>query len=335
MELRSPASTDEALRWLDASTWTIDTPANRARLAHDSLVRTFERGHRSADLVWAATEGERVLGLVAARDYGDARLIDVLCLPDDDEASAALLRQATEWTLPSDEAEVSFGGPAEQPLAHPDVRRALELLEPLGWRVLVTRRHYELPAAALQSREPAPVGARAAHAALTEGSQQHAGRLQLQPQHAPLQLERAQPGDEDRIVALLERVLPGSLDVRDRAAVAEHGLELAAQRWARELLGADPIECIRFATDGDVDHGLVSWLTLPSGSGFVLQVGVAEGSRGRGIGRALVAAATGALLAEGSHTLIADTDDANVPMQRAFAAVGWHATESRIDLHLP
>lgn len=79
--------------------------------------------------------------------------------------------------------------------------------------MLVTRRHSELPAAALQ----------------------------LQPERAPLQLERTQPGDEDRLVVLLERVLPGSLD----------------------------------------------------------------------------------------------TDDANVPMQRAFAAVGWHATESRIDLHLP
>ncbi|GEK78988.1 GNAT family N-acetyltransferase [Agrococcus baldri] len=306
MELRSPASTDEALRWLRASTFTIDTPANRSRLAADSLTRTFEKGHRRPELVWAATQGEQVHGLVAARDFGEARLIDVLCLPDDREASAALLRQATEWALPSTEAEVSFGGPAEQPLDDARVRAVLEPLAALGWRVLVTRRHYELPAAALTARA-------------TPG----------------LRLERAAEGDEDRLVALLERVLPGSLDVRDRLAVDEHGLELAAQRWARELLHADPIDCIRFAVDEGRDLGLVSWLALPSGIGLVLQVGVAEPARGRGLGRELVAAATAELLASEVHTLIADTDDANVPMQRAFAAEGWHATESRIDLHLP
>ncbi|SFS12041.1 Acetyltransferase (GNAT) family protein [Agrococcus baldri] len=310
MELRSPASTDEALRWLRASTFTIDTPANRARLAADSLERTFDKGHRRPDLVWAATEGEHVRGLVAARDFGEVRLVDVLCLPDDQEASAGLLRQATEWALPSDEAEVSFGGPAERPLEDPRVQAVLGPLAALAWRVLVTRRHYELPSDALTARA-------------TPG----------------LRLERAAPGDEDRLASLLERVLPGSLDVRDQLAVAEHGLEIAAQRWARELLQADPIDCIRFAVeespDGRRDAGMVSWITLPSGTGLVLQVGVAEPHRGRGLGRELVAAATAELLESGAHTLIADTDDANVPMQRAFAAEGWHATESRIDLHLP
>ena len=306
MELRSPASIDEAKRWLLAGAFTIDTPANRARLAPDAIDRTFERDHRRPELVWAATEGDTVLGLVAARDFGAARLIDVLCLPDDHDASAALLRQATEWALPSEEAEVSFGAPAEAPLGDAAVRAVLSLLEAAGWRLLVTRRHYELPAAALTARA-------------TPG----------------LRLERAGEGDEDRLVSLLERVLPDSLDARDQAAVAEHGLEIAAQRWARELLHADPMECIRFAVDDGRDLGLVSWLTLPSGTGLVVQVGVAEGARGRGLGRELVAAATAALLAEGAHTLVADTDDANVPMQRAFAAEGWQATEARIDLHLP
>ncbi|WP_413317026.1 GNAT family N-acetyltransferase [Agrococcus sp. 1P02AA] len=306
MELRSPASIDEAKRWLLASAPMIDTPANRARLAPDAIDRTLARGHRRPDLVWAATEGERVLGLVAARDFGSARLIDVLALPDDPGASAALIRRATEWALPSEEAEVSFGAPAKAPLEDPAVRSLLGQLEAAGWRLLVTRRHYELAASALTARAT-----------------------------PDLRLERASSGDEERLVALLERVLPGSLDVRDQAAVAEHGLEVAAQRWARELLEADPIDCIRFASDDGHDLGLVSWLTVPSRSGFVLQVGVEAAARGRGIGRALVAAATAGLLAEGALTLIADTDDANAPMQRAFAAEGWRATETRVDLHLP
>lgn len=309
MELRSPASTDEALRWLRASTSTIDTPANRARLAPPALERTFERGHRRPDLVWAATEGEQVLGLVAARDFGEARLIDVLALPDDSVAARALLTSATEWALPSSEAEVSFAGPAEQPLDDRRVRSVLDPLAALGWRLLVTRRHYELPAGALAPRA-------------TPG----------------LRLERASPGDEDRLRFLLEHVLTDSHDVRDQRSVEELGLEGAARHLAHELL-EDPVECIRFAVDehpggGVRDLGMASWLALPSGYGFVLQVGVASWARGRGIGRDLVAAATADLLASGAHTLIADTDDANAPMRRAFAAEGWMPTESRIDLEL-
>lgn len=309
MELRSPASTDEALRWLRASTCTIDTPANRARLDPDNLARTFEKGHRRPDLVWGATEGERLLGLVAARDFGEIRLIDVLALPDDADASRALLRRATEWALPSAEAEVSFGGPANDPLGDPAVRSVLEPLEGIGWRLLVTRRHYELPADSMAVRDV-----------------------------PGLRLRRAAPGDEDRLTLLLEQVVADSLDVRDQASVAERGTLGAAAKLTHELLEADPIDSIRFAVDerddGTRDLGMVSWATLPSGHGFVFQVGVATRARGRGLGRDLVAAATADLLATGAHTLIADTDDANVPMWRAFAAEGWHATESRIDLVL-
>ncbi|SDS20012.1 GNAT family N-acetyltransferase [Agrococcus carbonis] len=310
MELRSPASTDEAIRWLRAGTPTIDTPANRARLASGALERGFALGHRRPELVWAATAGPRVLGLVAAREVGDARLIDVLCLPDDADASAALLRRATEWALPSDDAEVSFGGPAHEPLRAPGVRRVLEPLEALGWRLRAARRHYELPASAVRAAAPQP----------------------------GLRLERAAPGDEHRLTMLLETVLDGSLDARDRRAVDEHGLEGAARGLAHELLAADPIECIRFAVDdgadGRRDVGVASWLVMPSGHGYLLRVGVARAARGRGLGRALVAAATADLRAGGAHTLIADTDDENAPMQRAFAAAGWAPTESRIELVL-
>lgn len=306
MELRSPASIDEAIRWLRASTLSIDTPANRARLTAGSLERTFASGNRRPELVWAATADGRSIGLVAARDFGDARLIDVLALPDDAAAAAALIAAATAWAAPSREAEVSFGAPADEPLADAAVHRVIDLLERAGWRMLVTRRHYELPAAALRPR-PTP----------------------------RLRLERAGEGDDDRLALLLEQVLPGSLDARDIAAVAELGLEGAAWRFAVQLVAADPIDCVRFVVADGGDVGLVSWLVVPSGFGFVLQVGVAEQSRGLGIGRDLVAAATAALIDEGAHTLIADTDDANVPMRRAFAAEGWWATESRIDLTLP
>ncbi|WP_306232920.1 GNAT family N-acetyltransferase [Agrococcus beijingensis] len=306
MELRSPASVDEAIAWLRSATSTIDTAANRALLSAGSLERTFASGKRRPELVWAATEASRVLGLIAARDYGDARLIDVLALATDAAWAPSIVAEATAWAAESAEAELSFGAPAQAPLDDPQVRALLALVEAAGWRMLVTRRHYELPAGALTSRAT-----------------------------PDLVLERAREGDEDRLAALLEHVVAGSRDARDAAAVAEVGAERAARKLALDLLDADPIDCIRFAVDDGRDVGMVSWLTVPSGYGFLLRVGVAERARGRGLGRDLVAAATADLLASGAHTLIADTDDANAPMRRAFDAEGWSATEARIDLHLP
>jgi GNAT superfamily N-acetyltransferase len=118
------------------------------------------------------------------------------------------------------------------------------------------------------------------------------------------------------------------------ANVAAKGLERAAADETDDLLDADPIECFRIAVQDGEDAGLVVRRSMPNGNGFVCQVGVAEPFRGRGLARRLVATATAELLDEGSTTLIADTDDANVPMIRAFAAAGWEPTESRIDLTL-
>ena len=64
----------------------------------------------------------------------------------------------------------------------------------------------------------------------------------------------------------------------------------------------------------------------------MLFVGVARDHRGHGYGRELLAWQTRRLVAAGATTLIADTDNANVPMARAFADVGWPQTETRIDL---
>ena len=38
------------------------------------------------------------------------------------------------------------------------------------------------------------------------------------------------------------------------------------------------------------------------------------------------------LAASGATVLVADTDNSNPPMARAFADVGWPQTETRIDL---
>ena len=71
---------------------------------------------------------------------------------------------------------------------------------------------------------------------------------------------------------------------------------------------------------------------MPNGRAFVLFVGVCRDHRGRGYGRELLAWQTRELMAPAATVLIADTDNTNVPMARAFADVGWPQTETRIDL---
>ena len=157
MELRSPASIDEATRWLQASTSTIDTAANRARLSLESIERTLTSGQRSPESTWAHIDGDRVAGLVSGRAMpGGFRLVDIFAVSRPADARA-LLQRATDWARGSDEREASFGapvGPLEQTPAA-DLVRELELL---GWQLLVTRQHYEIEAAQMSVR-PHPLDA--------------------------------------------------------------------------------------------------------------------------------------------------------------------------------
>jgi GNAT superfamily N-acetyltransferase len=78
--------------------------------------------------------------------------------------------------------------------------------------------------------------------------------------------------------------------------------------------------------------GMVSILVSATNRGFVLFVGVAHDHRGRGYGRQLLGWASREFVGAGVDLVIADTDNANIPMGRAFADVGWPQTETRIDL---
>lgn len=310
MQLFSPASASEAIDLIQTHEPTFDTPGQRALFSQRSLTALFDKGQRSPEHVWAVRdETPERSGVLAGRLIGDLALIDVLALPADGEAAALLIDGATAWARTVAEAEVSFESPVtDEPLMDPAVARVVAALGHAGWLVLVTRRHYS-------------VGADQVAAASAEVP-------------LPCTLDRARPDDRDRLVALVARVLEESRDARDRELVARLGLAAAAEQHAADLLDADPIECIRFATRDGEDIGLVSWLDLPDGRAYVLFVGVAVEHRGRGLGGELVAAATRELVAAGATTLIADTDDDNIGMVRGFARAGWLATASRIDLTL-
>lgn len=302
MELRSPASVEEAKRWLRAGELTIDTAANRARQHDNSLNRAFDLGHRRPDLVWATFDGDRMLGVTAGRELSDGlRLLDIFALGPAPSASL-LIEHASDWARAGDSAEASFGAPIEG-TEDPTTQTLVQLLERSGWRLFVTRQHYEVAPESLPRDRP-PVG---------------------------VQLERANAGDEERLAALLQGIVEGSLDVRDQEMLAKHG-DASGEEFARELIAADPIEFARFAVVDDRDAGVVVWRKLPDGRGYVAFVGVASDARGMGLGRGLLTAATSSLLEEGATVLIADTDDANTPMRKAFAAVGWLPSEARIDL---
>ena len=111
-----------------------------------------------------------------------------------------------------------------------------------------------------------------------------------------------------------------TLDAHDAALVERVGFDQACREALAFLLDWDPVDCLHLAFDpaGEV-VGMVSGLVQTSGRASVNFVGVPFAARGHGYGRELLAWQTRQLLAEGATELIADTDNANVPMVRAFA----------------
>lgn len=313
--IRQPRTVADAVKIIRDAERTSDVADQRELHSVRSLERTFGSGQRSPDLVWTHAGG-----LIAARQLEDGLgLIDIVVLPPDPLDHAALIAAVASWAASQHEVELSLYGPprrdgsapggrspgqrrkATAPSEHSDVPS----LVAHGWRRFVTRHQY-----AMDANVPPP-------------------------SVATLPLERATPGDRERLERLVRRSLVGSLDAHDRKAIAEVGLDAAARAQADYLVGADPIEAIRFLPGDDGDDALVSWITLAEGRGVLLQVYVAPEARGKGLARALVSHATAALRSEGAHRLIAATDHDNWPMARAFADAGWLPTSTRSDLLPP
>jgi len=125
----------------------------------------------------------------------------------------------------------------------------------------------------------------------------------------------------------------GTLDAASTADIEHLGFEAACHKNLTSMLDADPVDSIWLAFDKAGEPvGMVSGLTLRSGRAYVLFVGVSADFRGRGYGRELLAWMTRYLIAQNATILIADTDNSNLPMVRAFSSVGWIQTETRIDL---
>jgi GNAT superfamily N-acetyltransferase len=312
LQFFQPASAADAQALLSASTMPIDSTTQRRIRTDESLSRYFDQGLRSPEWVWAvrAAGAPDPLGVVGCfgSPEGKPFLLDVLGLPPDQEVANALVARATEHGLPLGLEEALIFAPTDTAYADDVLVRARTALDGAGWRLLVERRHYSFP--------PPPD---LAADAVTD-----------------LRFERLGDAEDPRLAACHREIMRDTLDAHDRALIDRHGFDRACAQSLHFLVTADPVDRIHLAFDPEGDLvGMVSGDVLPAERGVVNFVGVVRDQRGHGYGRQLLEWQTQQLLARGSTTLIADTDNTNVPMARAFADVGWPQTETRIDLTRP
>ena len=302
-----PASVEEARALLAASPLPVDSPTQRRIRSEENLTDYFERRRRRPDLVWAVRDGAAPLGVVGAFETTDGRLLlDLFGLPSDRDVARALVARATADSLPDVEEACIFAPPGST-ADDASLRALVEPLREAGWRVLVERRHYEF-------EPPSDLAA---------------------DESTELRFERVSDPADPRLATCHREVMRDTLDAHDRDLIERAGFEQASAQSLGSLLAADPVDRIHLAFDaaGEV-VGMVSGHVWPNRRAVVIFVGVAHDHRGRRYGRQLLGWQTQRLLAAGASTLIADTDNANHPMARAFADVGWPQTETRIDLVL-
>jgi ribosomal protein S18 acetylase RimI-like enzyme len=309
-EIFCPTSSDEAIAILESSPLSCDTPTQRRYRTRHHLSSTFASGRRRPEWVWAVRAADgRCVGHVAALSHSgsSAEVLDHFGLPEDPGMARLLVSRATKAARALEVREAGIFAPPGATRHDASLQTMLEPLLAAGWQVLVERRHYEF--------EPPPT--------LGQGLDTR------------LRLEQLRDPADRRLEAVYREVMRGTLDAGSLSDIERLGFEAACQETLAALLQADPVDCCWLAfNEGEEPVGMVSGRVLPSGRAYLSFVGVMASFRGRGYGRELLAWMTRRLLAHGATTLIADTDNSNLPMVQAFSAVGWIQTETRIDLQL-
>ncbi len=308
LEIFCPASVQEAITILETSPLPVDSPTQRRYRTSAHLTTTFASGRRKPEWVWAARAADgTVVGHAAALSpSGQApEILEHFGLPADPAQARELMARATEAARSLGVSQAGIFAPPGSTIADPALQPLVDPLCAAGWKLLVERRHYEF--------EPSP--------GLGQGIET---RLRMEQLHDPA---------DPRLAAVHREVMRGTLDATDAADIQRLGFEAACDKILADKLDADPVDCIRLAFDEAGEPvGMVSGVVTGSGRAYVWFVGVVAASRGRGYGRELLAWMTRQLIAQNAATLIADTDNTNVPMAKAFASVGWIQTETRIDL---
>jgi ribosomal protein S18 acetylase RimI-like enzyme len=308
LEVFCPASVHEAITILETSSMPVDSPTQRRYRTSTHLSTTFASGRRKPEWVWAAraTDGTVVGHVAALSQSGHApEILEHFGLPADPAQARQLMAHATDAARSLGVSDAGIFAPPGSTIADPVLQPLVGPLCEAGWKLLVERRHYEF--------EPSP-----------ELGQRIKTRLRMEQLHDPA---------DPRLAVVHREVMRGTLDAADAADIKQLGFDAACNNILASMLNADPVDCIRLAFDDAGEPvGMVSGVVTGSGRAYVWFVGVVAASRGRGYGRELLAWMTRQLIAQNATTLIADTDNTNVPMAKAFSSVGWIQTETRIDL---
>jgi GNAT superfamily N-acetyltransferase len=291
--------------------------------------------------------------VVRALDARDAALFDTL--PDPLDARTALRRvrhrpdwkrvalrdgtvvaRAAWWGGPDDTRPLNVNwfdvAPGEEEAGAALLRDApwqveLEFNLPPGWR--------DDPALRAAAATRFAAARLAGHTLLTE---------RLLYRWTPSRALPARPGrlvfgpepDDEVFRAALRSVHSVTLDAHARLAVAEGGLDLAAEqeldffRWCRS-----PRAWWQVARTPQGDPvGVHVPARNPSGP-CVAFIGVLPERRGHGYGYDLLAECTAFLAARGAEHIAAATDLGNVPMAAAFARAGYPVVGERVNFRPP
>lgn len=308
IEIFCPASAQEAIGILETSQMPVDSPTQRRYRTSAHLNTTFSSGRRKPEWVWAARDTDgTVVGHVAALSQSGQvpEILEHFGLPADPAQARELIARATDVARSLGASNAGIFAPPGFTIADPVLQPLVGPLYEAGWKLLTERRHYEFA--------PAP-----------DLGQRIETRLRFEQLHDPT---------DPRLAAVHREAMRGTLDAADSADIKQLGFDAACKKILASMLNADPVDCIRLAFDEAGEPvGMISGVVTGSSRGYVWFVGVVAAARGRGYGRELLAWMTRQLIAQNATTLIADTDNTNVPMAKTFSSVGWIQTETRIDL---
>jgi RimJ/RimL family protein N-acetyltransferase len=275
-------------------------------------------------LVGFAAFGDTYAGMAAAGEYRPEWTWVAL-------RDGVVVARAAWWAGPDDDKPLALDwfdftdeDAAVQLLRTSPLRAEYSLKLPPGWR--------DDPAARQQAQARMDAAVSAGLTPLVEryryrwtpdcGLPPRPGRLEFRPE------------PEDAVIFdVLRRVHQGSLDAHERRAVAESGVDAAAQedldylRWM-----PSPRDWWRLAyTPG----GELVGLSAPGrtyGDPVVGYIGVVPEQRGHGYAYDLLIEATHMLADEGADRIVAGTDQTNFPMVATFAKAGYPIAQERIDL---
>jgi RimJ/RimL family protein N-acetyltransferase len=259
-------------------------------------------GHLVARTAWWARPGAGLPYLLDILDIDDAQR------PGAADAATQLLTTATAEVIPAgtrppDYIRFLTPGWREEPAERQATEDRMAAAGRCGARFFVERLNLEWRPG---TQIPAPTG-----------------RLSFRPVRDPGEL-----------LALMTKVLDGTLDAHDRADMARMSAEkAAAEHYNSELARyTSPRGWWRIA---ELPGGEPVGFVIPAHNGYhpiIAYLGVVPAHRGNGYIGEILAEGTRVLAATDVDRIRASTDLGNVPMARAFHRAGWLTTGHQIDM---